>query len=215
MQYRRFVNGEFYHVYNRGVDKRKIFLDDQDFKRFLQSIKCFNSVKPIGSLYAFSFHSHQLSRPTAKLIEIVAYCLNQNHFHLILRQLHDGGISEFMKRVNGGYAWYFNNRYRRNGALFQGKFKFKHVDNNNYLLHLSAYVNLNDRVHRLSRPTAKSSWEEYIGKSLHVLCVSDIVLSQFADKKEYRRFAESSLEDILERKTLRRELETFLLEDIA
>ena len=95
-----FVNEEFFHVCNRGVDKRIVFMDEYDIRRFFQSMVEFNTIDPIGSLYENSFL--QLGGSTAKLkkelVNIIAYCLNPNHFHLILEQLVDGGISEFMRR---------------------------------------------------------------------------------------------------------------------
>ena len=208
----KFVNGEYYHIYNRGVDKRHIFCISEDFDRFLESMNVFNSVIPVGSLYSYSFRDNQLSRRTAKLVNIVCYCLNPNHYHFVLEQLIDGGISEFIKRLAGGYTFHFNNKYKRSGVLFQGKFKARHIDLNEYLLHVSVYVNLNNRVHRLSGRTAKSSWNEYIGTTNSSVCKKDIILEQFKTKKEYKDFAESSLVDILERKQQSKEVSDLLLE---
>src|SRR3989344_5909488 len=110
-----FVEDEYYHIYNRGVDKRSIFEDLTDLNRFVQSIKEFNSVEPIGSIFENSFGKKK--KNSKKLVEIICYCLNPNHFHFILRPMVEDGISEFMKRI-GGYTWYFNNRHKRSGALF-------------------------------------------------------------------------------------------------
>lgn len=208
-----FVNGEFYHVYNRGVDKRKVFLADMDFVRFLKGMKEFNSVNPIGSLYVKSFEKDKLSGSTAKsenLVDIVAYCLNSNHFHFILRQCVENGISEFMKRLSGGYTWYFNNHQKRSGALFQGRFKAIHIDSNLYLLHLSAYVNLNNVAHKINQ-AYRSSWDEYINETNGYICKKGkgIILDQFNGTKEYTEFAEETLKSILERKALYVELENF------
>ena len=213
-----FANGEFYHVYNRGVDKRIIFTDTHDAHRFLKSMVEFNSTDPVGSLYENSFRNlgGETAKIEEKLVNIVAYCLNPNHFHLVLEQLTDGGISEFMKRI-GGYTWYFNNKYRRNGSLFQGVFKDVHIDSNEYLLHVSAYVNLNDRVHKLGGETAKliesiSSWGEYVEKGIKGICEKEIILGQFKNVDEYRDFALSSLESIIRRKEEMKGFGKFLLE---
>ena len=214
-----FVNEEFFHVCNRGVDKRIVFMDEYDIRRFFQSMVEFNTIDPIGSLYENSFL--QLGGSTAKLkkelVNIIAYCLNPNHFHLILEQLVDGGISEFMRRLSGGYTWYFNNKHKRSGSLFQGRFKAVHVDSNEYLLHVSAYVNLNDRVHQLGGSTAKlvksmSSWGEYTDKRIKGICEKDIILGQFKTIGAYKKFALSSLESIVERKAELRNMGEFLLE---
>jgi putative transposase len=213
-----FANGEFFHIYNRGVDKRIIFTDAYDIQRFFQSIVEFNVVDPVGSLYENSFH--QLGGETPKLkeklVNIIAYCLNPNHFHFILEQLTDGGISEFMKRL-GGYTSYFNNKYERSGSLFQGVFKNVHIDSNEYLLHVSAYVNLNDRVHQLGGPIAKlvasmSSWGEYTDEKVKGICEKEIILEQFGNISEYKKFALSSLESIIKRKEELNGIKDFLLE---
>ena len=208
----RFGIGEFYHIYNRGVDKRSVFLETEDFERFLQSIREFNSQRPIGSLFENSFRDKtKLGNRVAKLVDIVGYCLNPNHFHLILKQRLDGGVSEFMHRLGSGYTQYFNIKHKRSGSLFQGKFKAIHVDSNEYLLHLSAYVNLNNRVHHVNDRSSKSSWGEYLGDNGNTR-VKDIILKQFKNPSEYKKFAESSLRNILERKKLYKELENILLE---
>ena len=224
-----FINGEHYHVYNRGVDKRNIFLSEKDIERFLQSMEEFNVINPIGSLYQNSFVKRgglgcQTAKPaekSIKLVEFVTYCINPNHYHFILRQVSDGGISEFMKRLGGGYTWFFNNKYNRNGVLFQGKFKAIHIDSNEYLLHLSAYVNLNYQVHnKLGGPTAKltrTSWNEYMrrknkNEKQKDFCEKSIVLGQFNNLLEYQKFAESSLQDILKKKKNQKEFNGLLLE---
>lgn len=212
-----FANGEFYHVYNRGVDKRTIFTDTYDTHRFFKGLIEFNAVDPIGSLYE---NSRERGGETAtepeKLVNIVSYCLNPNHYHLILEQLVDGGISEFMKRI-GGYTWYFNNKYERSGSLFQGVFKDVHIDSNEYLLHVGAYVNLNDRVHKLGNGTStlvqsKSSWEEYVDRRVKGICEKGIILEQFRNVDEYKQFALSSLEATLERRAELKDFDKFLLE---
>jgi len=209
----QFGIGEFYHVYNRGVEKRDVFSSLSDLERFLKSIVAFNTIEPIGSIHENAFNKKVLRRKAnTQLVNIICYCLNPNHYHFIMQQKSDGGISEFMKRLGGGYTKYFNIKYKRSGVLFQGVFKSKHVDSNEYLLRASAYVNLNNRVHRLGRETSKSSWQEYIGDSKQHICNTDIVLKQFNNRKEYRSFAEEALQDILEQKQLAREFAELLLE---
>ena len=218
MQRVKFGNGNFYHIYNRGVDRRNVFLDSKDFDRFLQSMEVFNTVEPLGGLYIQALlerglQKHLARRPTSsgKLVRIICYCLNPNHFHLILEQLVEGGISEFMKRL-GGYTKYVNNKYKRSGALFQGKFKYVHIDANEYLLRVSAYVNLNNRVHQLKHGEFRSSWSEYAGSKRDDFCYTKVVLGQFHDFVEYEEFAQDSLKDILARKQLQKELGALLLE---
>jgi len=207
-----FVSGEYYHIYNRGVDKRTIFSQKYDVDRFLKCMIEFNNVEPIGSLYQLSFEKHGNKNSKSNLVDIVCYCLNENHFHLILRCLKDNSISEYMKRIGGGYANYFNIKYRRSGALFQGKFKSRHIDSNAYLTHLSAYVNLNNKVHK-NNGLYGSSWQEYLDNRQNGLCKKEIILKQFSNSIDYKNFAEESLGNILERKDRFREMETLLLEE--
>lgn len=221
MRKTQFVEGEFYHVYNRGVDKRKMFLDEYDYSRFLQGMDEFNVLEPIGSIYENSFllNRPQLGSRASKLakkrlVDFVAYCVNPNHYHFILRQNAERGIEKFMHRIGTGYTKYFNHKNQRSGALFQGKFKAIHINSNEYLLHLSAYVNLNNRVHRLGSPASKSSWEEYKNRKDggNGLVKGRLILDQFNSFDEYKDFAESSLKNILDRRGIYKELEERLLE---
>ncbi len=207
--------GEYYHIYNRGTDKRDVFLSEEDIRRFLLSMSEFNTTNPIGSIYENSFTKSKLGDPISKsgrLVEFVAYCLNQNHYHFILKQVVDRGISTFMQRLGIGYTMYFNEKYERTGALFQGKYKIKHIATNEYLLHLSAYVNLNFEVHRLGDWISKSSWDEYLGKLAIPFCKKDVVLGQFFSSAEYEKYARNALKDILQRRQNEKELNTLLLE---
>ena len=216
-----FVVGEYYHLYNRGVDKRNIFSDENDVSRFFQSMNEFNVLEPIGSIYENRFHQLGSSTPKSeKLVNFIAYCLNPNHYHFILEQVAEKGVEKFMHRLGTGHTNYFNTKQHRSGSLFQGRFKSIHISNNEYLLHVSAYVNLNDHVHQLGSSTPKlvksrSSWNEYvnIGKSgKNDICNKSIILEQFNNKNEYKEFALSSLESILERKEEMKEIEGLLLE---
>ncbi|MSR76099.1 MAG: hypothetical protein EXS68_00730 [Candidatus Ryanbacteria bacterium] len=208
-----FAAGEHYHICNRGVDKRKIFMDGKDLNRFLKSVEIFNTIEPVGSIYEYML-DRRLGRVTSRkgrLVDIVCYCLNPNHFHLLVRQQVENGVSEFVKRLVGGYTKYFNHRHNRSGVLFAGKFRSTHIVSNEYLLHVSAYINLNNEVHGIKQ-AIKSSWEEYIGNTNKKLCNTAIILKQFQDAREYKDFARASLADIIARKSLSKELEGSLLE---
>src|SRR3989338_11318864 len=201
----KFVEGEMYHIFNRGVDKRNIFNDKYDIERFLKSMEQFNSLEPIGSIYENRFNKNkskdQLGNSVTKLVNFICYCLNPNHFHFILVQVSENGIEKFMHRLLG-YSRYYNNRHKRSGVLFQGPFKAVHIDSNEQLLHTSVYVNLNDQVHKLGNAVAKlvkSSWEEYANENVNGFCKKDIILKQFKNKKEYKDFSENTFESILEK----------------
>ena len=150
MDRRNLVTGEIFHILNRGVDKRDIFLDDQDYIRFIHDLFEFNDVEAVLNLNR-SFQSGQLMdlrnpsirKPRKFIVEILAFCLMPNHFHLMLRQKEDGGITKFMRRLGIGYANYFNQKYERTGTLFQGRFKSILVTEENHFIHLPYYIHFN------------------------------------------------------------------------
>lgn len=223
MRKTEFANGEFYHIYNRGTDRRTIFEEPYDLQRFFESMKDFNAEDPIGSMYEYSFVKKQLGSSTSKLrkskplVNFIAYCLNPNHFHFLLEQVTDDGISKFMHRLSTGYTKYFNKKYKRNGALFSGRYKSIHVGTNEYLLRLSAYVNLNNKVHHIDNGESGlpvySSWGEYENEETKkAICKKDIILDQFQSHKEYNAFAKDALKQILINKEKDKELNGILFE---
>ncbi|KKQ83451.1 MAG: Transposase [Parcubacteria group bacterium GW2011_GWB1_38_8] len=112
-----------------------------------------------------------------------------------------------MHKLCMGYSKYFNAKYHRSGALFQGKFKAIHIDTDEYLLYLSAYVNLNDKAHK-HHGNSRSSWKEYMDINVNGLCKKDIVLDHFKSRIEYAKFAKDALKSIVERKLLLKDLES-------
>ena len=210
----KFATGEYYHIFNRGVEQRQIFSDDYDLQRFMKSMEVFNSVDATGSIYECSFEEKKKNCRVKKLVEIVCYCLNHNHYHLLLKQVRDGGVGEFIRRLGIGYTIYFNLRNKRSGVLFQGRTKYVHVDSNDYLLYLSAYINLNHRIHKLGDRISKSSWMEYIGesKSGAYVCSKHIILDQFKNNKEYKSFSLETLENIRQKKEMYYDMKQLLLE---
>jgi putative transposase len=148
MRKTQFANNYLYHIYNRGTDKRNIFLEDADYFRFIHDLYEFNNLDPILNLTRRIRETEggpaSLNRKKRELlVEIIAFCLMPNHFHLVLRQMKDSGIAKFMQKLGTGYTMYFNKKNKRNGVLFQGKFKAILVDNDNYFLPLFNYVHLN------------------------------------------------------------------------
>ncbi len=141
-----FLNDHFYHIFNRGADKRKVFNDKQDYQRFLFSVKGFNDVNSTLNFYRrLNVGSPTSLKPVEQkpLVEILCYCLMPNHFHLIARQLKENGITSFMRKLGTGYTNYFNQKYKRSGVLFQGKFKSVSIENDEYLNYLIQYIDLN------------------------------------------------------------------------
>lgn len=171
----------YYHVYNRGVEKRVIFLDDQDYTVFLGLIK-----KYLAGEEAARKNRHPYSR-LDKEVRLVAYCLMPNHFHLLLYQDTPEGITKLIRRLATGYAMYFNNRYQRVGSLFQGKFKAARINSDSYLHHISRYIHLN--------PVDYKSWQYssfpyFAGKkdAPKWLCPSDVLELFAGNQQEYCDF---------------------------
>ncbi len=143
--------GGIYHIYNRGVEKRKIFLDDQDYLRFVHDLFEFNDQNPaINLAYYFGKSKSKevglpkIERGARKLfVRLMAFCLMPNHFHLIVQQITDDGITEFIRKLGTGYTNYFNKKYRRVGPLFQGKYKSVQIKSESHLIHLPYYIHLN------------------------------------------------------------------------
>ena len=203
-----FISGEYYHVYNRGVEKRNIFDNEADYKRFRSSLKDFNSTDPAWKIEWAKEKGEILKGEM--LVEIVAYCLNPNHFHLLLKQIRDNGISDFMRKLGTGHTMYFNKKHDRSGVLFQGKFKSVHVKDNNHLLYLSAYVNRNYFIHGYGDDAnwPYSSLWDYTGERDGKICEKGVILDKFKDKKDYQKFIQENALYMKEKK----EDEKYLLE---
>lgn len=203
-----YVANGIYHIYNRGVEKRKIFLDEEDYKVFLYYLKSYllpleQQVKPprgIKCLDNFILH---------KEIKLFVYCLMPNHFHLMLKQLREKTIIEFMRRLSNAYVEYFNKKYERVGSLFQGRYKAILVDKENYLLHLSRYIHINslelfedqkDKFEKL-RKYPYSSYLDYIGKKNSKWISREEIMNYFENTKDvtgfstYQSFVEEYQED--------------------
>ena len=142
-----FSIGEFYHIYNRGTDKRDIFTNSYDFNRFLCLLHLCNSINHVDIEKYFregqSFTDILNTDVGDRIVDIGAWCLMPNHFHLLVREKPEGGISKFMKKLSTAYAMYFNKKFKRTGSLFEGCFKATHVNKDNYLKYLFSYIHLN------------------------------------------------------------------------
>lgn len=141
-----FAVGEYYHLYNRGTDKRDIFLNDSDLLRFTFLLYACNSSKRID---VRELKEGNEGLPFGKIergdtiVDIGSWCLIPNHFHISIREKVDGGVTKFMLKLTTAYSMYFNNLYGRSGRLFQGPFQCSHADDDRYLKYLFAYIHLN------------------------------------------------------------------------
>jgi putative transposase len=229
-----FVNGERYHIYNRGTDKRDVFMDVYDYQRFLLGMREFNTGKmgvTIREMIRIEESKDEGScrdrisadSDDGQLVRVIAYCLNPNHYHFILEQVSDDGISKFMQKIGIAYTMYFNEKYHRSGSLFQGRFKAVHIDSNEYLLYLSVYVSTNNFIHGgKNSKWPYSSWLDYASDvsrntistfiptgfcrdwiSAYYTCDKSIVMDQFGGSvEEYKKFAEMNAEHLKNKKML-------------
>lgn len=149
---RQFAINGIYHILNRGVDKRRIFLHQLDYLRFVHDLFEFNDAAPLThTAYSFSkssetrkpIYTHKEKKPRKFLVEILSFCLMPNHYHLLLLQKTEGGVVKFIKRLNMGYAKYFNEKYKRAGTLFQGRYKAVPVTTEAHFIHLPYYIHAN------------------------------------------------------------------------
>lgn len=227
------MSAPIYHVLNRGVDKRIIFMDNEDRFRFIHDIFEFNDIESVNNLtYLFrkghkgnNFHDPSADeykdvghpyihrKPRKMLVNILAFCLMPNHYHLLLSPRVEHGVSLFMKKINGGYAKYFNEKYKRSGALFQGRYKSVQVVKEIHFIHLPYYIHLNPldlitsewRERKLKNIKKavdfleKYRWSshlDYCGKkNFPSVTQRNFLLEFFNGEKEYRKAVESWLKD--------------------
>lgn len=202
-----FVKDNIYHIYNRGVEKRQIFMEDYDYLRFIHNLFEFNDISPAGRFSQGK--TITISKNRDLLVEILCFCLMPNHFHLMVRQIKEGGITYFMKKLGTGYAMHFNKKYERVGSLFQNRFKAILVENDQYLLQLSKYIHLNplevfDSEWKMKKILSAehikflenyrwSSYQDYIGsKNFPSVIHRDFILDISGGKQKYQQFVTNS-----------------------
>ena len=194
------VTNEYYHVFNRGVARQPIFSLRHDYQQALLAIEYYRFSKPPIKLSRFKTLAQgeknklmsSLNQDHPKLTKIISYCLMPNHFHLLLRQVADDGISKFVGQLSNSYTRYFNTKHSRVGPLFQGPFKSVHVESEEQLIHLSRYIHLNPYVSSVVRETELtcypwSSYRDYLKGGSNFVDLSP-VLSRFKSISEYQLF---------------------------
>ncbi|MDP3982013.1 MAG: transposase [bacterium] len=215
---RKFQQGRIYHIYNRGVEKRNIFLSDGNRWRFLQGLYLFNDENVSANLLwrleqekgkmhfgILREYMAQAGIERRPLVRIIADCLKENHFHLLLEEVQEGGISRFMHKLGTGYTKYFNIKYERVGPLFQGGFKAVEVKDNDQLRYLIVYINVINPGQELEpdlklvaqdpneilRFVEHYSWSthlEYLGKRNSIITDKGVAGELFATPASYKKF---------------------------
>lgn len=190
------VSGQIYHIYNRGAEKRRIFENHSDNKRFIKAIQYYLFKGPKPKFSHFSQEKALRLQLSDKICDIVSYCLMPNHFHLLLKQNSDGGITEFLSKLSNSYTKYFNLRYARIGALFQGEFKSILIETDEQLIHVSRYIHLNPVSSFLvvkPEDWEWSSYKEYLNQTNAGFCQTAQVLEFFKSSAEYQQFVEDQI----------------------
>jgi putative transposase len=192
---RTMATGSFYHIYNRGVAKSTIFLDDNDYLHFIETLNFYLDDERLMRLsLARQKEDFQVSMqkvPQKPLTTIHSYCLMPNHFHLLLEEITPGGISTFLRRCLLSYTRYFNTRYGRVGPLFQGVFRFVLIENDPQFLHVTRYIHLNPYVAKIINDPEKykwSSYQAYKNAKISRLCNPTLALQLAGSPENYRDF---------------------------
>ncbi len=215
-QVKTYVANGYYHAYNRGVEKRDIFIDDQDYRVFLSFLKSYlspesgaKSPHPIEETTGSRLVRVRPLKSFFGEVSLLAYCLIPNHFHLLVWQSHPHGMAKFIQALCTSYSMYFNKKYKRVGTLFQGPYKAALVDTDTYLLHLTRYIHLNPlELLTGSRPVKAvaypySSYAHFLGRKKAIWLHPEPVLeffrtarrTSFADFLSYESFVEDFTDD--------------------
>ena len=196
------ATGETYHIVNRGIASQHTFLTKRDYQRACNTFFFYRN-RVLFKRYSYfirqSIEERQqilkdLNKKEDFLVEIMAFCLMPNHFHFLLRQTVNNGIPKFLSKFTNSYTRYFNTKQKRNGPLFQGKFKAVRIEADEQLLHVARYIHLNPYtsfvVKRIKDLVGYpySSFPEYLGKVKVSFCQKNDILGQFKDSQTYKEF---------------------------
>lgn len=208
---------EFFHVLNRGVDKRKVFMTNADRARFVHDLWEFNDTHPAKANMRRRTGMFDVGRrtfPRELLVKIHFFCLMSNHYHLLLSPVVENGIPLFMKKLNGGYAKYFNEKYApRSGALWQGGYKSVRIETDRHFLYIPYYIHFNaldlatpewregsikntKRALDFLNSYRWSSHLDYLGKkNFPSITDRSFFLESFGGERGYQRTVEKMLSD--------------------
>jgi putative transposase len=213
MRKKPLVNNEYYHIYNRGVDKREVFSDDSDYFRFLLSINLLNDEKD-GLMIRWRDYQRcvkkanlddflKLSfRERERLVDIISFCLMSNHYHFVLKQNVEKGIERFLQKMGTSYTKYFNKKYQRNGSLFQGTFKSSHISSTGLLLRMAVYASCNSEIHKVS-PAKNYPWCSFavhLGNQESDIVNDGLISEHFKSSNDFEEYAKENVLDFKERK---------------
>lgn len=211
--------GSYVHVIKRGVRGTPIVLDDMDRWRFVLMLRHFNDEHKSENWFRDLMDekvANNLNRPNfwppqRKIVNILCYCLLDNHFHLLLKEIKDGGISTFMHKLGGGMANYYNEKYQEKGSLFQGSYRSKTIGSDYYLRYVSIYIQVKnafemypggfekarrefDKAYEWAIKNPFCSLGEYVGSRESPLIDKDLLGEIFSKPSDYKNFARDFVE---------------------
>ncbi len=194
------VTGEIYHVFNRGINRQPTFNTVKEYHRALLSIGFYRVASPPTRLSKFlqldkdrQAQMTQLMNEADKLVEIISFCLMPNHFHFLLKQKKENGISKFLANFKNSYTRYFNTRNQRDGSLFLDQFKAKRIETDEQLIHVSRYIHLNPYTGYVVKTLSKleeynwSSFRSYILEEYSII-EPTFILGLFKNVDKYKQF---------------------------
>ena len=203
-----FAPEEYYHIYNRGARKHAIFTDSYDRSRFLYLLFYSQAPIPITNIGHYVSRLDKTGKVNNrgktlenilknKMVELVCFILMDNHFHLIVKELKENGISRYMQKVMTGYTKYANVKYNHSGHAFQGRFRSVHISSNEQLLYTSAYIHRNiaedKKWKNKEHEYPWSSYQDYVSENRWgKLLEQNIILSQFKNPTEYHDWTQKS-----------------------
>lgn len=203
---------QYYHLYNRGVDKRTIFLDDVERKRFIDAVRLArlsNSPKlswlkeqvKIGNISPTDFKKLE-EKYGPPFLDIIAYCLMSNHFHFQVKEVIENGVSKFFQKLGTSYVMYFNLKQKRTGRLFESKYKSVLIETDEQLVHLSRYIHANpfssskiDVSLKKLKTYPWTSLPDYLGTRKQPFCNPSEVMAFFKSPDDYWRFFKGAVKE--------------------
>ena len=201
------VNEQIYHVFNRGINHQPTFIDKFEYKRAMAVIDYYRFANPPLKFSVFLKLSQEnraqisddMKKEYSKLVDVLVFCLMPNHFHFLLRQVQDGGISKFLSNFQNSYTRYFNTKNERDGAIFLGQFKAVLIETDEQLIHVSRYIHLNPTTSYIVKDFDSlidypwSSLSEYLNER-PIICETSTVMDIFGSSESYKEFLRDQVE---------------------
>jgi putative transposase len=201
------VNGEIYHVFNRSIARQPVFESKRDYERFLDILRYYRFFKPpLSYSHFFRLNSELRQKYLLELnvqkpiCDVFVFCLMPNHFHLLLKQATDNGITNLLSNIQNSYARYFNTKYKRNGALFQEMFKAVRVETDEQFVHVARYIHLNPLNGFLLKSTKElgnytwTSFADYVNTGESKILTKDLLLGFHQNREKLKKFTFDQLD---------------------